>query len=333
MLYDYILQLLIIVAQIMAVIAPVLVSVAFLVYAERKILALIQLRKGPNVVGPFGLLQSFADALKLITKENILPSGSNKIVFLLAPIITMVLSLAAWAVIPFAPGWVISDINVGIMYLFAISSLGVYGIIMAGWASNSKYPFLGALRSAAQMVSYEVSIGFVIITVLLCVGSLNLTKIVEAQQTVWFAIPLLPMFIIFFISALAETNRLPFDLPEDESTLVAGFFTEYSSASFVLFFLAEYASMILMSAMTVILFLGGWLPLFDVYPLNIIPGVIWFTIKIMFVLFLFIWVRGTFPRYRYDQLMRLGWKVFLPLSLFWVVITAGFLVTFDIVPN
>ena len=333
MLYDYILQLLIIVAQIMAVIAPVLISVAFLVYAERKILALIQLRKGPNVVGPFGLLQSFADALKLITKENILPSGSNKIVFLLAPIITMVLSLAAWAVIPFAPGWVISDINVGIMYLFAISSLGVYGIIMAGWASNSKYPFLGALRSAAQMVSYEVSIGFVIITVLLCVGSLNLTKIVEAQQTVWFAIPLFPMFVIFFISALAETNRLPFDLPEDESTLVAGFFTEYSSASFVLFFLAEYASMILMSAMTVILFLGGWLPLFDIYPLNIIPGVIWFTVKIMFVLFLFIWVRGTFPRYRYDQLMRLGWKVFLPLSLFWVVITAGFLVTFDIVPN
>ena len=333
MLYDYILQLLIIVAQIMAVIAPVLISVAFLVYAERKILALIQLRKGPNVVGPFGLLQSFADALKLITKENILPSGSNKIVFLLAPIITMVLSLAAWAVIPFAPGWVISDINVGIMYLFAISSLGVYGIIMAGWASNSKYPFLGALRSAAQMVSYEVSIGFVIITVLLCVGSLNLTKIVEAQQTVWFAIPLLPMFIIFFISALAETNRLPFDLPEDESTLVAGFFTEYSSASFVLFFLAEYASMILMSAMTVILFLGGWLPLFDIYPLNIIPGVIWFTVKIMFVLFLFIWVRGTFPRYRYDQLMRLGWKVFLPLSLFWVVITSGFLIIFDIVPN
>ena len=333
MLYDYILQLLIIVAQIMAVIAPVLISVAFLVYAERKILALIQLRKGPNVVGPFGLLQSFADALKLITKENILPSGSNKIVFLLAPIITMVLSLAAWAVIPFAPGWVISDINVGIMYLFAISSLGVYGIIMAGWASNSKYPFLGALRSAAQMVSYEVSIGFVIITVLLCVGSLNLTKIVEAQQTVWFAIPLLPMFIIFFISALAETNRLPFDLPEDESTLVAGFFTEYSSASFVLFFLAEYASMILMSAMTVILFLGGWLPLFDIYPLNIIPGVIWFTVKIMFVLFLFIWVRGTFPRYRYDQLMRLGWKVFLPLSLLWVVLTAGFLFIFDLLPG
>tara|TARA_X000000368_G_C23014402_1_gene704971 strand:+ start:724 stop:1725 length:1002 start_codon:yes stop_codon:yes gene_type:complete len=324
---------LIIIAQILAVIAPVLVSVAFLVYAERKILALIQLRKGPNVVGPFGLFQSFADALKLITKENILPSGSNKIVFILAPIITMVLSLAGWAVIPFAPGWVVSDINVGIMYLFAVSSLGVYGIIMAGWASNSQYPFLGALRSAAQMVSYEVSIGFVIITVLLCVGSLNLSKIVEAQETVWFAIPLLPMFIIFFISALAETNRLPFDLPEDESTLVAGFFTEYSSASFVLFFLAEYASMILMSAMTVILFLGGWLPLFDIFPLNIIPGFVWFTIKIIFILFLFIWVRGTFPRYRYDQLMRLGWKVFLPLSLFWVIVTAGFLVIFDMVPR
>ena len=333
MFYDYILIGLIILAQIMAVIAPILISVAFLVYAERKVLALIQLRKGPNVVGPFGLLQSFADALKLISKENIIPSGSNKVVFILAPIITMVLSLAGWAVIPFAPNWVVSDINVGIMYLFAVSSLGVYGVIMAGWASNSQYPFLGALRSAAQMVSYEVSIGFVIITVLLCVGSLNLTKIVEAQETVWFAIPLFPMFVIFFISALAETNRLPFDLPEDESTLVAGFFTEYSSASFVLFFLAEYASMILMSAMTVILFLGGWLPPFDIFPFNAIPGVIWFTLKIMFVLFLFLWVRGTFPRYRYDQLMRLGWKVFLPLSLFWVVVTAGFLVIFDKVPN
>ena len=256
----------IIVAQILAVLMPVLISVAFLVYAERKVLALIQLRRGPNVVGPFGILQSFADALKLLTKENIVPANSNKIVFLLAPIITMVLSLAGWAVIPFAPNWVIADINVGIMYLFAVSSLGVYGIIMAGWASNSQYPFLGALRSAAQMVSYEVSIGFVIITVLLCVGSLNLSKIVEAQQTVWFAIPLLPMFVVFFISALAETNRLPFDLPEDESTLVAGFFTEYSSASFVLFFLGEYASMILMSSMTVILFMGGWLPPFDIFP-------------------------------------------------------------------
>ena len=333
MFYDYIIIGLMILAQIMAVIAPILISVAFLVYAERKVLALIQLRKGPNVVGPFGLLQSFADALKLISKENIIPSGSNKVVFILAPIITMVLSLAGWAVIPFAPNWVVSDINVGIMYLFAVSSLGVYGVIMAGWASNSQYPFLGALRSAAQMVSYEVSIGFVIITVLLCVGSLNLTKIVEAQETVWFAIPLFPMFVIFFISALAETNRLPFDLPEDESTLVAGFFTEYSSASFVLFFLAEYASMILMSAMTVILFLGGWLPPFDIFPFNAVPGVIWFTLKIMFVLFLFLWVRGTFPRYRYDQLMRLGWKVFLPLSLFWVVVTAGFLVIFDMVPN
>ena len=323
----------IIIAQIMAVIVPVLVSVAFLVYAERKVLALIQLRRGPNIVGPFGILQSFADALKLLTKENIIPSGSNKIVFILAPIITMVLSLAAWAVIPFAPGWVVSDINVGVMYLFAVSSLSIYGVIMAGWASNSKYPFLGALRSAAQMVSYEVSIGFVIITVLLCVGSLNLTKIVEAQRTVWFAIPLLPMFIVFFISALAETNRLPFDLPEDEATLVAGFFTEYSSASFVLFFLAEYASMILMSAMTVILFLGGWLPPFDIFPFNVIPGIIWFTAKIIFVLFLFIWVRGTFPRYRYDQLMRLGWKIFLPLSLFWVVVTASFLTIFDMVPG
>ena len=323
----------IIIAQIMAVIVPVLVSVAFLVYAERKVLALIQLRRGPNIVGPFGILQSFADALKLLTKENIIPSGSNKIVFILAPIITMVLSLAAWAVIPFAPGWVVSDINVGVMYLFAVSSLSIYGVIMAGWASNSKYPFLGALRSAAQMVSYEVSIGFVIITVLLCVGSLNLSNIVEAQRTVWFAIPLLPMFIVFFISALAETNRLPFDLPEDEATLVAGFFTEYSSASFVLFFLAEYASMILMSAMTVILFLGGWLPPFDIFPFNVVPGIIWFTAKIIFVLFLFIWVRGTFPRYRYDQLMRLGWKIFLPLSLFWVVVTASFLTIFDMVPG
>ena len=323
---------LIIVAQILAVVVPVLISVAFLVYAERKVLALIQLRRGPNLVGPFGLFQSFADALKLLTKENILPSGSNKIVFIIAPIITMVLSLAGWAVIPFAPGWVISNINVGVLYLFAVSSLGVYGVIMAGWASNSQYPFLGALRSAAQMISYEVSIGFVIITVLLCVGSLNLSKIVEAQKTVWFAIPLLPMFIIFFISALAETNRLPFDLPEDEATLVAGFFTEYSSASFVLFFLAEYASMILISSLTVILFLGGWLPPFDIFPLNALPGVFWFTIKIIFILFLFIWVRGTFPRYRYDQLMRLGWKVFLPLSLLGVVVTSGFLVIFDIVP-
>ena len=330
---DLVMPGLIIVAQILAIILPVLLSVAFLVYAERKVLALIQLRRGPNLVGPFGLFQSFADALKLLAKENIIPSRSNKIVFLIAPIVTMVLSLAGWAVIPFAPGWVLSDINVGIMYLFAVSSLGVYGVIMAGWASNSQYPFLGALRSAAQMVSYEVSIGFVIITVLLCVGSLNLTNIVEAQKTVWFAIPLLPMFIIFFICALAETNRLPFDLSEDEASLVAGFSTEYSSASFALFFLAEYASMILLSAMTVILFLGGWLPPFDIAPFNYIPGIIWFFLKITFILFLFLWVRGTFPRYRYDQLMRLGWKVFLPLSLFWVVLTASFLVIFDLFPN
>ena len=329
---DTAITLVIISSKIIAIIIPVFLSVAFLVYAERKVLALIQLRRGPNIVGPFGLFQSFADALKLLTKENIVPNNSNKIVFLIAPIITMVLSLAGWAVIPFAPGWVLSDINVGIMYLFAVSSLGVYGVIMAGWASNSKYPFLGALRSAAQMVSYEVSIGFVIITVLLCVGSLNLSKIVEAQRTIWFAIPLLPMFIIFFISALAETNRLPFDLPEDESTLVAGFTTEYSSASFVLFFLGEYASMILMSSMTVILFLGGWLPLFDFFPFNYIPSIIWFVLKVSVILFLFLWVRATFPRYRYDQLMRLGWKVFLPFSLFWVVVTAGFLVIFDLVP-
>ncbi|PPR46535.1 MAG: NADH-quinone oxidoreductase subunit H [Alphaproteobacteria bacterium MarineAlpha5_Bin9] len=330
---EYLFNLLVILAQIFSVIVPVFISVAFLIYAERKVLGAIQLRKGPNVVGPFGLLQSFADALKLLTKENIIPTGSNKIIFLLAPILTVTLSLAGWAVIPFAPGLVISNINVGILYLFAISSLSVYGIILAGWASNSKYPFLGALRSAAQMVSYEVSIGFVIITVLLCVGSLNLSKIVEAQKTVWFAIPLLPMFIIFFISALAETNRLPFDLPEDEATLVAGFTTEYSSASFMLFFLGEYASMILMSALTTILFLGGWLPLFDIFPFNIIPGVIWFILKILFILFLFLWVRGTFPRYRYDQLMRLGWKVFLPISLFWVVITSSFLLFFDLIPE
>tara|TARA_Y100000590_G_scaffold470615_1_gene666986 strand:- start:301 stop:1314 length:1014 start_codon:yes stop_codon:yes gene_type:complete len=329
---DFIFTLLIIIAQIIAIIIPLFLSVAFLVYAERKVIGSIQLRRGPNVVGPFGLFQSFADAIKLITKENIIPRNSNKIVFILAPIITMVLSLAGWAVIPFAPGLVLSDINVGIMYLFAISSLGVYGIIMAGWASNSQYPFLGALRSAAQMVSYEVSIGFVIITVLLCVGSLNLTKIVEAQSTIWFAIPLLPMFIIFFISALAETNRLPFDLPEDEATLVAGFSTEYSSAGFMLFFLGEYANMILMSAMTTILFLGGWLPPFNIAPFNMLPGPIWFFLKITFILFLFLWVRGTLPRYRYDQLMRLGWKVFLPFSIFWVFLTSSFLVFFDLLP-
>tara|TARA_B100001123_G_scaffold152317_1_gene176137 strand:- start:695 stop:1711 length:1017 start_codon:yes stop_codon:yes gene_type:complete len=326
-------KLLIIIAQIFAIIIPLFISVAFLIYSERKVLGAIQLRRGPNVVGPFGLFQSFADAIKLLTKENIIPKNSNKLIFLTAPIITMVLSLAGWAVVPFSPGIVLSNINVGIMYIFAVSSLGVYGVIMAGWASNSQYPFLGALRSAAQMVSYEVSIGFVIITVLLCVGSLNLSKIVEAQSNIWFAIPLLPMFIIFFISALAETNRLPFDLPEDEATLVAGFFTEYSSASFMLFFLGEYANMILMSALTTILFLGGWLPPFDIIPFTLIPGPIWFFLKITFILFLFLWVRGTLPRYRYDQLMRLGWKIFLPFSLFWVVLTAGFLFYFDILPG
>ncbi len=322
----------IIVAQILALVVPLLVAVAYLTYFERKVIGAIQLRKGPNVVGPFGLFQPFADALKLLSKETILPAGANKVIFLLAPMLTFVLSLIAWAVIPFDAGMVIADINVGVLYLFAISSLGVYGVIMSGWASNSKYAFLGALRSAAQMVSYEVSIGFVIITVLLCVGSLNLSDVVEAQRTVWFAIPLLPMFVVFFISALAETNRAPFDLPEGESELVAGYFVEYSSMSFALFFLGEYANMILMSGITAVLFLGGWLPPFDIAPFNWIPGPIWFALKIAALLFVFLWVRATFPRYRYDQLMRLGWKVFLPLSLLWVVLTAGVLVAFDMVP-
>ena len=329
----YLLPTAIIVAQIFAIIVPLLIAVAYLTYFERKVIASMQLRKGPNVVGPFGLLQPLADGAKLFIKETILPSGANKILFAMAPMLTFILSLIAWAVIPFDAGMVLADINVGILYLFAISSLGVYGVIMAGWASNSKYAFLGALRSAAQMVSYEVSIGFVIITVLLCVGSLNLSAIVEAQKTVWFAIPLLPMFVIFFVSALAETNRAPFDLPEGESELVAGYFVEYSSMTFALFFLGEYANMILMSGMTAVLFLGGWLPPIDIAPFNWIPGPIWFFIKISLVLFCFLWVRATFPRYRYDQLMRLGWKVFLPLSLAWVVITAGVLVAFDIVPT
>ncbi|MEX0922563.1 MAG: NADH-quinone oxidoreductase subunit NuoH [Rhodovibrionaceae bacterium] len=323
---------LVIVAQILAIVVPLIGAVAYLTYAERKVIAAMQLRKGPNVVGPFGLLQPIADGVKLLFKETILPAGSNRVVFVLAPMLTFVLALVAWAVIPVNEGWVIADINVGILFLFAISSLGVYGVIMAGWASNSKYPFLGALRSAAQMVSYEVSMGFVIITVLLCVGSLNLTDIVMAQQTVWFCIPLLPMFVIFFISTLAETNRSPFDLPEGESELVAGYFVEYSAMTFALFFLGEYANMILMSAMTTILFLGGWLPLFDIAPFNWIPGPIWFIAKVCLVLFFFLWVRATFPRYRYDQLMRLGWKVFLPFSLLWVVLTAGVLIAFDWVP-
>ena len=322
-----------IVLQIFAVIVPLLISVAYLTLAERRVIGFMQLRKGPNVVGPFGLLQPFADALKLLSKETILPAGADKVTFIIAPMLTFVLALVAWAVIPFGKSLVIADINVGILYLFAISSLGVYGVIMAGWASNSKYAFLGALRSAAQMVSYEVSMGLVIINVLLCVGSLNLSDIIEAQKTVWFALPLFPMFIIFFISTLAETNRAPFDLPEGESELVAGYFVEYSSMSFALFFLGEYANMILMSAMTTILFLGGWLPPFDIYPLNVIPGPIWFILKISLILFVFLWMRATTPRYRYDQLMRLGWKIFLPFSLLWVVLTAGFLISFDMLPD
>ena len=320
-------------AYIVVIITLVLLSVAYLTYAERKVLASMQLRKGPNVVGAFGLLQPFADGLKLMLKETIVPSGANRFIFIIAPVITFVLSLVAWAVIPFSAGLVLANINVGILYLFAISSLGVYGIIMAGWASNSKYPFLGAMRSAAQMVSYEISIGFVIITVLLLVGSLNLSDIVTAQERIWFCIPLLPMFVIFFVSALAETNRAPFDLPEAEAELVAGYQVEYSSMTFAMFFLGEYANMILMSAMTAILFLGGWLPPFDVAPFNWLPGPLWFALKIALILFFFLWVRGTFPRYRYDQLMRLGWKIFLPFSLLWVVLTAGVLIAFDMVPG
>jgi NADH-quinone oxidoreductase subunit H len=321
------------VIEALALLVPVLIGVAYLTYAERKVLAAMQIRKGPNVVGWFGLLQPFADAIKMLTKETIIPSGANRVLFIIAPMLTFLLAMLAWAVIPVNDGWAIADINVGILYLFAISSLGVYGIIIAGWASNSKYAFLGALRSAAQMVSYEVSMGFVLVTVLLCVGSLNLTDIVRAQTHVWFCIPLLPMFIIFFISALAETNRAPFDLPEGESEIVAGFFVEYSSMSFGLFFLGEYANMILMSAMTSILFLGGWLAPLGMAPFTWIPGPLWLIAKILFCLFVFIWVRATFPRYRYDQLMRLGWKVFLPFSLLWLVLTAGALMAFGWLPN
>jgi NADH-quinone oxidoreductase subunit H len=328
----YVIPLAIIVGQILAIVVPLLVLVAMLTWFERKVMAAMQLRLGPNVVGPFGLLQPFADGLKLFLKETVIPSGANKVVFVAAPMVTFVLSLIAWAVIPFGEGLVLSNINVGIMYIFAVSSLGVYGIVMAGWASNSRYAFLGALRSAAQMVSYEVSMGFIIITVLLCVGSLNLSEIVEAQKDIWFVIPLLPMAVIFFVSALAETNRHPFDLPEAEAELVAGYQVEYSSMTFALFFMGEYANMILMSALTAILFLGGWLPPFDIAPFTWIPGPIWFGLKIALLLFVFVWIRATFPRYRYDQLMRLGWKVFLPLSLFWVALTAGVLVAFDMLP-
>ncbi len=309
---------------------PLLIAVAYLTYAERKVLAAMQSRRGPNVVGTFGLLQPFADAIKMIMKETVIPTGANRVLFLFAPMLTFSLAMIAWAVIPMNDGWAISDINVGILYLFAVSSLGVYGIIIAGWASNSKYGFLGALRSAAQMVSYEVSLGFVIVCVLLCVGSLNLTDIVMAQQKIWYVIPLFPMAIIFFISTLAETGRSPFDLPEGESEIVAGYFVEYSSMSFGLFFLGEYANMILMSTMTVILFLGGWLAPFG---LTFLPGPVWMILKICLVLFLFLWSRATFPRYRYDQLMRLGWKVFLPFSLFYLVLVAGVLLVMGWLPH
>ena len=320
-------------AKTLAMLVPVLVSVAYLTLAERKVLAAMQMRRGPNVVGPFGLMQPFADALKMLMKETIVPTGANRLLFLVAPLLTMTLAMIAWAVIPVNEGWAIADINVGILYLFAISSMGVYGIIIAGWASNSKYAFLGAMRSAAQMVSYEVSMGFVIVTVLLCAGSLNLTDIVMAQQRVWFFIPLFPMFIVFFVSILAETNRAPFDLPEGESEIVGGFHVEYGAMTFGLFFLGEYANMILMSALTTILFLGGWLSPIPFAPFTWIPGPLWFIAKICLVLFMFIWVRATFPRYRYDQLMRLGWKVFLPLSLAWLVLTAGVLLAFGWLPG
>ena len=321
------------VIKILMLLAPVLVSVAMIVWLDRRVWAFVQKRRGPNVVGPFGLLQSLADALKYIFKEIIIPASSNKVIFILAPIITMTLALISWAVIPFSEDFVIADINVGILYLFAVSSLGVYGIIMGGWASNSKYPFLGAIRSAAQMVSYEVSIGIIIINVLLCVGSLNLSDIVKAQENVWYIIPLFPMFVIFFISALAETNRPPFDLPEAEAELVAGYQTEYSGMMYAMFWLGEYANILLMCALGSILFLGGWLSPIDIFPFNIIPSPIWLILKILLLFILFALVKAIVPRYRYDQLMRLGWKVFLPLSLTWVVLTAGYLMYFDLLPK
>ncbi|WP_440676813.1 NADH-quinone oxidoreductase subunit NuoH [Candidatus Pelagibacter sp. HIMB1587] len=319
--------------KILFLLVPVLVSVAMIVWLDRRVWAFVQKRQGPNVVGPFGLLQSLADALKYIFKEIIIPSSSNKVIFILAPIVTMTLALIAWAVIPFSATQVLADINVGILYLFAVSSLGVYGIIMGGWASNSKYPFLGAIRSAAQMVSYEVSIGVIIINVLLCVGSLNLNDIVTAQQNLWFVIPLFPMFVIFFISALAETNRPPFDLPEAEAELVAGYQTEYSGMMYAMFWLGEYANILLMCAMGSILFLGGWLSPIDIYPFTLVPGAIWLILKILLLFFLFALVKAIVPRYRYDQLMRLGWKVFLPLSLTWVVLTASYLFYFNLLPT
>jgi len=318
--------------KIIFLLLPVLVSVALIVWLDRRVWAFVQKRKGPNVVGPFGILQTLADALKFIFKEIIIPASSNKVIFVLAPIITLTLALIAWAVIPFSIEMVLANINVGILYLFAVSSLSVYGIIMGGWASNSKYPFLGAIRSAAQMVSYEVSIGIIIINVLLCVGSLNLNKIVLAQENVWFIFPLFPMFVVFFISALAETNRPPFDLPEAESELVAGYQTEYSGMMYAMFWLGEYANILLLCALGSILFLGGWLSPIDVYPLNLLPGVFWMIFKILGLFILFSLVKAIVPRYRFDQLMRLGWKIFLPLSLIWVVLTASFLFFLDMLP-
>ena len=319
--------------KILFLLIPVLVSVAMIVWLDRRVWAFVQKRQGPNVVGPFGLLQSLADALKYIFKEIIIPASSDKVIFILAPIITMTLALMAWAVIPFSESKVLANINVGILYIFAVSSLGVYGIIMGGWASNSKYPFLGAIRSAAQMVSYEVSIGIIIINVLLCVGSLNLNDIVIAQENMWFIFPLFPMFVIFFISALAETNRPPFDLPEAEAELVAGYQTEYSGMMYAMFWLGEYANILLMCALGSILFLGGWLSPIDIYPFNLIPGAIWLIFKILFLFILFALVKAVVPRYRYDQLMRLGWKIFLPLSLTDVVLTASFLFYFNLLPT
>ncbi len=330
---DYFITLLNEIYKILFLIIPILVSVAMVVWLDRRVWGLVQKRRGPNVVGPFGLFQTLADALKYIFKEIIIPASANKTIFILAPIITMTLALVAWAVIPLSETLVLSDINVGILYLFAISSLGVYGIIMGGWASNSKYPFLGAIRSAAQMVSYEVSIGIIIINVLLCVGSLNLNDIVIAQKNLWYVIPLFPMFVVFFISALAETNRPPFDLPEAEAELVAGYQTEYSGMMYAMFWLGEYANILLMCAMGSILFLGGWLPPLDIYPLNIIPGPFWMIFKILFLFFLFAIIKAIVPRYRYDQLMRLGWKVFLPFSLVYVILTASFLIYFDKLPK
>ena len=319
--------------KILFLVIPILVSVAMIVWLDRRVWGLVQKRKGPNVVGPFGLLQTLADALKYIFKEIIIPASSNKTVFILAPIVTMTLALVAWAVIPLSETLVLANINVGILYLFAVSSLGVYGIIMGGWASNSKYPFLGAIRSAAQMVSYEVSIGIIIINVLLCVGSLNLKDIVLAQKDLWYVIPLFPMFVIFFISALAETNRPPFDLPEAEAELVAGYQTEYSGMMYAMFWLGEYANILLMCAMGAILFLGGWLPIIDIYPINLIPSPIWMLLKILFLFFLFAIIKAIVPRYRYDQLMRLGWKIFLPFSLVYLILTASFLFYFDKLPK